>query len=72
MLEASHLFVEFGGLGTGGTSHDFSTESLWESHLDTVDASEIWLTTWDVENLGNNGINMINYQPPLVSLPDFW
>ena len=36
---------EFGGLGTGGTSHDFSTESFWEGHLDTADASEIWLTT---------------------------
>ena len=30
---------------------------------------EIWLTTWDVENPANNGRN---YQPQLVSLPDFW
>ena len=30
---------------------------------DTVDGSEIWLTTWDIKNLVNNGIN---YQPQLV------
>ena len=37
----------------------------------TVDGSEIRQTTWDVsQNPVNNGL--INYQPQLVSLPDFW
>ena len=44
---------------------------FWKlNHVGTVDGSEIPSpTTWDVWNLVNNGIN---YQPQLVSLPDFW
>ena len=39
----------------------------------TVDGSEIRLTSWDVSNLANNGKKTWkNYQPQLVSLPDFW
>ena len=37
---------------------------------DTVDGSEIRLTTWHVRNSVNSGIFTIPYQ--LVSLPDFW
>ena len=39
---------------------------FWGRH--TVDASEIRLITWDVKKPINNEIN---YQPQLVSLPDF-